>query len=206
MQTLIQQPAKLKLFGYLSEYAWLRVLWCPAVVFWGGPLWQVYVGLRTHACTVTVKGLRPATAAEIERMHNDCAICWCPMTAPGAERTSAAGAAADADSGTAAAPALTASRNNTSALPAAGSSAGASAPMVPAPLGDAAGPGAGAVTLAADQQLAAVPEAAGAGAGGGHGGVQGPSGDDLGDSDGSTLPCGHCYHQTCLTQVRSCAV
>jgi hypothetical protein len=174
---------------------------CRAVVFWGGPLWQVYVGLRTHACTVTVKGLRPATATEVERMHNDCAICWCPMTTPGADRSSPAGAAGDVDgdhTATGAAPALAGSDDDSSA---AGPSAGASAP--PAAPGDAAGSGAATGALVLDQQGPAGPETAG---GGGRGGVQGRSGVDLADSDGSTLPCGHCYHQTCLTQVCSCAV
>ncbi|WIA09118.1 hypothetical protein OEZ85_008530 [Tetradesmus obliquus] len=46
-----------------------------SVVFWGGPIMQAYDLLRTSVRSVSIKALRPATAAEIERMHGDCAIC-----------------------------------------------------------------------------------------------------------------------------------
>jgi hypothetical protein len=137
-------------------------LCCAAVVFWGGPLWQVYIGLRTHACTVSVKGLRPATAAEIERMHNDCAICWMAMTVPGAAQHSTAASSEDR------------------------------------PAAAAAVPDAGAVAQVQGQ----APLPAVAGTGGVVGAVRHAPAEGPGDSDGSTLPCGHCYHQTCLTQVR----
>jgi hypothetical protein len=153
-----------------------------AVVFWGGPLWQVYHGLRTHACTVSVKGLRPATAEEIERMHNDCAICWCPMTVPGAVQQ------ADSTSEEPEQPA-TPRGDPTEAANADGGSNSTDGS------GQAAGTGthsavAGTGSAEAGVEAAAARAAAASG--------------ELGDSAGSTLPCGHCYHQTCLTQVWAC--
>lgn len=178
--------------------AWMRPCWactpltstlriavqscCAAVVFWGGPLWQVYIGLRTHACTVSVKGLRAATAAEIERMHNDCAICWMAMTVPGAAQH---GTAAPEDRPPSAAPAPAAAPDDALLLLPAAATATAGA-------------------VADPQNEAPLPAAAGTG--GVVGAARHAPAEDLGDSDGSTLPCGHCYHQTCLTQVGTCLV
>lgn len=162
-------------FARLVLYSFPCICWCygagfvfstlVSLVFWGGPLWQVYIGLRTHACTVSVKGLRPATAAEIERMHNDCAICWMAMTVPGAAQHSTA---APED------------------RPAEAAAAAASAAV----------PDAGAVAQLQGQ----APLPAVAGTGGVVGAARHAAAEGPGDSDGSTLPCGHCYHQTCLTQ------
>lgn len=57
-----------------------------SVVFWGPPLAQLYEGMRTAVAALRVKTLRPATAAEIERMGGNCAICWGEMVVaqPGA--------------------------------------------------------------------------------------------------------------------------
>lgn len=176
-----------------------------AAVFWGGPLWQVYHGLRTHACSVTVKGLRPSTAAEIERMHHDCAICWCPMTVPGAchqpgsagqqqQQATAHGTVAQHGS-TDNSPADT---NSSAGNPVAAALAAGHAPAVPQVVQQAPGL---APADAVVQHIAA-------------GGEAGPSGiaavqqrqqqaGELSDTDGCTLPCGHCYHPGCLTQVRA---
>eukprot|EP00775_Hariotina_reticulata_P013637 gene13637-13760_t len=74
-----------------------------SVVFWGGPVMQLYEFLRTSTCSVSIKDLRPATAADVERMHGDCAICWCEMTVLGRQGSCTAGTgmttAADGDGG-----------------------------------------------------------------------------------------------------------
>lgn len=141
---------------------------------------------------MSVKGLRPATAEEIERMHNDCAICWCPMTVPGAAQQADSTSeepeqpatprgdpteAANADGGS----------NSTDGS---GQAAGTGTHSAVAGTGSAeAGVEAPAAAPAAHEHAAQA--AAGAAAASG----------ELGDSAGSTLLCGHCYHQTCLTQV-----
>jgi hypothetical protein len=141
---------------------------------------------------VSVKGLRPATAAEIERMHNDCAICWCPMTVPEAAQQADSTSeepeqpatprgdpteAANADGGS----------NSTDGS---GQAAGTGTHSAVAGTGPAeAGVEAPAAAPAAHEHAAQA--AAGAAAASG----------ELVDGAGSTLPCGHCYHQTCLTQV-----
>jgi len=199
----VRQGARVR----LAVVSGCAVLPC-AVVFWGNPLWQVYHALRTHACTVTVKGLRPATPAEITRMHNDCAICWCPMTVTGAQGRAASeapqpessshrdrdpqphsGTASDAGSPASAAHGPEGSHH-------AGSS-GDGTPLVPpaeATTTDAA-------ATAAANQLAAGPAGAAETADSGAGAVVVRQLPGLPESDGSTLPCGHSFHQGCLTQV-----
>lgn len=65
-----------------------------SVVFWGGPLMQTYQALRAGASIVRIRALRPASAADIERMGGNCAICWGEMVVAAAEGPGAAGGAA----------------------------------------------------------------------------------------------------------------
>ena len=64
--------------GLNGDY--LFVCLVPAVVFWGGPLLVLYDTMRSNMCSVHIKLLHPATAAELERMGGNCAICWAEMT------------------------------------------------------------------------------------------------------------------------------
>jgi hypothetical protein len=56
--------------------------------------------------------------------------------------------------------------------------------------------------LAAGQHAAAGGEAGPSGVAA----VQQQQAGELNDTDGCTLPCGHCYHPGCLTQVRAAVV
>jgi hypothetical protein len=204
-----------------------------AAVFWGGPLWQVYHGLRTHACSVSVKGLRPATAAEIERMHHDCAICWCHMTVPGdgrqpgsagQQQQQAAGHGSVTRQGsTDNSPVDTTSTAGDPGVAAKAGTAGLTDAEPPAVAGAGSSHAASAAGVGPSMQQA-VPQAplglasaearvrhAAAAVGVGEAGQAGiqavlqqqQQAGELNDTDGCTLPCGHCYHPGCLTQVRA---
>lgn len=171
---------------------------CCAVVFWGGPIMQAYDLLRTSVRSVSIKALRPATAAEIERMHGDCAICWCEMTvAP--SRGGAAGSSSSSSGSSAAAStaAGAAALGNLSASAAAGQDAAAGAAVAAEDLADiypAAVPG-----QDAEQQHAADMARAGSA------GVEQLQAGSAAALLGYTLPCSHAYHQQCLNQVRRCS-
>jgi hypothetical protein len=171
---------------------------------------QVYDFMRTSVRTVAIKALRPATAAEIERMHGDCAICWCEMTvAPGnsgrhssscsnsAAARSAAGTAAAADDAkgvagpdsTAAGAAL---QHHTDLA------AEAAAVLDPGSAGhNLAGSTAAAAVLEQDAGQESGDEVAGADAAG----VAQLQQSSSAVLYGYTLPCSHAYHQQCLNQV-----
>jgi hypothetical protein len=197
--------------------ALLLLLCCAcAVVFWGGPIMQVYDFLRTCVRSVSIKALRPATAAEIERMHGDCAICWCEMTvAPcrgsgSSSNLSHSRAAASTAASTAVTEDSTALLQQSS-MPAAvaGTVAAASLQRHAGSSADASVLGATAAADAAgydlaDTQTAAVPgqqveqgdmARVGAAAGQALPGLSSPA------LHGYTLPCSHAYHQQCLNQV-----
>lgn len=152
-----------------------------AVVFWGGPLIQLYEFLRSNVCSISIKSLRPATAGEIERMHGDCAICWCEMTVLRATRGSHASSVTGTNSMESAmlqqqplAAAVDGVSTHAACLPAVGDQAGSVAVTA-----GSSEPGVGAAEQATPSLAAA------------------------GSTCGYSLPCGHAYHYQCLNQVRS---
>eukprot|EP00878_Enallax_costatus_P010980 GHUV01011468.1.p1 GENE.GHUV01011468.1~~GHUV01011468.1.p1 ORF type:complete len:683 (+),score=193.36 GHUV01011468.1:1250-3298(+) len=195
-------------FARLIVYSFPAVCWAygagfifstfVSVVFWGGALLQLYEFLRSHICSVSIKSLRPATAAEIERMHGDCAICWgemavVPVVAAGSSAGShkqpqeaAVAAAAAADSREQLAQVNVADNNSQLAVDEA---VGQQPPIMqvtpPASSDEAA------------HQGTAGPEAAAAGVEGAAAELVSPSDDT---TYGYTLPCGHAYHHQCLNQ------
>ncbi|KAK9906901.1 hypothetical protein WJX75_009933 [Coccomyxa subellipsoidea] len=53
-----------------------------SVVFWGASVQQLWESLRKHSTIVRPMGLQDATEEQIERMNNNCAVCWSEMGAP----------------------------------------------------------------------------------------------------------------------------
>ncbi|GBF89171.1 hypothetical protein Rsub_01888 [Raphidocelis subcapitata] len=67
-------------------------------IFWGAAAGRVYTwaSRRLVSVTTSVRSLRPAGPAEVERMGGSCAICWGGMKAAGGAAAAAGGAAAAA--------------------------------------------------------------------------------------------------------------
>jgi hypothetical protein len=164
---------------------------------------QLYEFLRTSTCSVSIQDLRPATSAEVERMHGDCAICWCEMTVLGSQVNSPStdsALAADGDGSS------SSSGSSSSTIAAGGalqpgSRSSADSARVAAAVPQGAAPAAALNSEAAQAvtAAAAVAEAPGAHC---------QAADTL-PADGSvgfSLPCRHAYHQACLNQVGSRAV
>eukprot|EP00884_Botryococcus_braunii_P017767 jgi/Botrbrau1/4674/Bobra.33_2s0038.2 len=53
-----------------------------SVVFWGPVLQSLYESLRKHTTVVRPMGMEDATEEQIERMNNNCAVCWSEMGPP----------------------------------------------------------------------------------------------------------------------------
>lgn len=183
-------------------YLLLHVCCLFAVVFWGGPIMQLCEFLRSSVCSVSIKALRPATTAEIERMHGDCAICWCEMTvAPCTTNASSNSSGGGSGSGSSGAAAGAPPEASASAAAAAGKHALQNAATGSDP------PVCSEVPVRSSSSRAA---AAGCESGGGAAGEPGagcsvdlmvPPGSPTPLTHGYTLPCGHAYHKACLNQV-----
>ncbi|CAK0750091.1 hypothetical protein CVIRNUC_001963 [Coccomyxa viridis] len=53
-----------------------------SIVFWGASVQQLVESVRKSSTIVRPMGLRDATQEQIERMNNNCAVCWSEMGAP----------------------------------------------------------------------------------------------------------------------------
>lgn len=172
-----------------------------AVVFWGGPLLQLYDFLRANTYSVAIKSMRSATAADIERMHGDCAICWCEMTvAPGSSSEPDLGGQShrqsdadpvDAHDEETAADNIAAAAGGPSSSSSHNKGQAASTSDADTDVSDASSE----LTGDNEQQESDV-EATAADA-------AEPILVPGGSTDGYTLACGHAYHHQCLNQVSS---
>uniref|UniRef100_A0A7R9VBC0 RING-type domain-containing protein n=1 Tax=Chlamydomonas euryale TaxID=1486919 RepID=A0A7R9VBC0_9CHLO len=142
-----------------------------SMVFWGGPLMQLYQALRSSASVVRIRELRPATATEIERMGGNCAICWGEMEEPNSD--------GDGSSGSEDGPETEQQPSNIAPI-----AAGVAEQERPLP------------ELLHLTSNADDGEEDGGGDDEGDGRGDAP----VASTDGFSLPCGHAYHHVCLHQ------
>ncbi|EFN60184.1 hypothetical protein CHLNCDRAFT_133698 [Chlorella variabilis] len=184
-QRLIRAVAAIAaVFQLLVLYSFPAICWAygagalfssfVSLVFWTGPLVRTVERMRNAATSVQPQQWRAATAAEVERMAGQCAICWGDMPAAGA------GGAGGRHSRRPSAAEQAAAAAGSPVGPAAEAQAGAAPVAVPE------GPPAAAPAAAAAAPAAAGEPGAAAAAG--------PT------SAAAALPCGHAFHRDCLQQ------